>query len=99
MAMDQAAAEFIQQQMNTYFQQHMGERDHSIAETQERVKAVQERTNELLRRAEEMLEEQRRVSQDIYAKIKAPQQLLQQLKPSLGKSAENAGYTRDKWTK
>ena len=77
--MDAAAVQqYIREQIQGYFEQQMAERDQNLVETQRRLKAVEDRCHQLFTTAESLLEEGKRESQQMSAKMKDHQQQLQQ---------------------
>ena len=77
--MDAAAVQqYIREQVQGYFEQQMAERDQNIVETQRRVKAVEDRCHQLFSNAEGLLDEGKRESQQMSARMKEHSQQLQQ---------------------
>ena len=77
--MDAAAVQqYIREQTQAYFEQQMTERDQNIVETQRRLKAVEDRCHQLFSNAEGLLDEGKRESQQMSARMQEHSQQLQQ---------------------
>ena len=76
--MDAAAVQqYIREQTQAYFEQQMTERDQNIVETQRRLKAVEDRCHQLFSNAEGLLDEGKRESQQMSARMQEHSQLQQ----------------------
>ena len=77
--MDAAAVQqYIREQTQAHFEQQMTERDQNIVETQRRLKAVEDRCHQLFSNAEGLLDEGKRGSQQMSARMQEHSQQLQQ---------------------